>query len=81
MMLMRDKSGRSGRRCGSQNPGTAIGLSIVLGGCAGAGAGLGVCAIATAAAITTSTDATMPRTPRLQNPLIRRFLDRKSRRP
>ena len=47
MMLMRDRSGRSGRRRGSQKPGTAIGWSMVFAagaagddvtGCAAAGA-------------------------------------------
>ena len=47
MMLMRDKSGRSGRRRGSQKPGTAIGLLMVS---VGAVTGVGLCACACAVA-------------------------------
>jgi len=36
MMLMRERSGRSGRRRGSQKPGTAIGLLMVFAGSTGA---------------------------------------------
>src|SRR5579885_2674893 len=43
MMLMRDRSGRSGRRRGSQKPGTAIGSALTAGvsGTAGLSAGAG----------------------------------------
>ncbi len=58
MMLMRDRSGRSGRRRGSQKPGTAIGL---LDGCrrhrGAAGGGLAGCAAAGANATALSMTA------------------------
>ena len=52
MMLMRDRSGRSGRRRGSQNPGTAIGSADGVGRLRGRGAGScgGDCRLRAAAA-------------------------------
>src|SRR5689334_347987 len=49
-MLMRERSGRSGRRRGSQKPGTASGSAAVAdaGGGTTAGAGLGACFVACA---------------------------------
>ncbi len=70
MMLMRDRSGRSGRRRGSQKPGTAIGLLIALAaGSPGAAAGGGLAGCALAVAIVAmvnmaeSTDLMPPRVP------------------
>src|SRR5665213_2424352 len=67
MMLMRDRSGRSGRRRGSQKPGTAIGLLMVSVGIGGED-GAGACACA-AAIVAASKTAIAP--PRTQGPLIR----------
>ena len=68
MMLMRDRSGRSGRRRGSQKPGTAMvsagGLTVGGAGdapCGGLAGCAAAAAIVTAASMTASSDLTPPR--------------------
>ena len=61
MMLMRDRSGRSGRRRGSQKPGTAIGLLMVsVGAVAGDGLCACACAVTTIAAHSMAAMMAMP---------------------
>ena len=73
MMLMRDKSGRSGRCRGSQNPGTAMASAggVTAGECGALCGGLTACALAAAGIAANKAATAIPRAVRLPMRFIR----------